>query len=314
MSNKYSVGIDVGGTKVAYGLFGPDGNFVDRDEHPSDREADGPAFADVMIAHILALLEKHAIPKEQVEGVGIGICSYVLYEKGYIFLTSALEKIQDFYMRDYLQEKLGMRVVLDNDANVAALAEYRHGAGQGKKHMVYMTMSTGLGSGLIINGDVFRGSYGFAGETGHMLITPEKGILCGCRNRGCFMSYASGRYVPDHLKIRMMEGQKSILSEVDQDLLSCKDLLNACKKGDALALEMVEQMAHYVGVCIYNIYEILNIDTYVFGGGLNAFGGLLFDKIRAVFDRYNHIDLPVEFRFAHLEKDFGVIGAAELLR
>ena len=111
-----------------------------------------------------------------------------------------------------------------------------------------------------------------------------------------------------------MEGQKSILSEVDQDLLSCKDLLNACKKGDALALEMVEQMAHYVGVCIYNIYEILNIDTYVFGGGLNAFGGLLFDKIRAVFDRYNHIDLPVEFRFAHLEKDFGVIGAAELLR
>ena len=314
MSNKYSVGIDVGGTKVAYGLFGPDGNFVDRDEHPSDREADGPAFADVMIAHILALLEKHAIPKEQVEGVGIGICSYVLYEKGYIFLTSALEKIQDFYMRDYLQEKLGMRVVLDNDANVAALAEYRHGAGQGKKHMVYMTMSTGLGSGLIINGDVFRGSYGFAGETGHMLITPEKGILCGCRNRGCFMSYASGRYVPDHLKIRMMEGQKSILSEVDQDLLSCKDLLDACKKGDALALEMVEQMAHYVGVCIYNIYEILNIDTYVFGGGLNAFGGLLFDKIRAVFDRYNHIDLPVEFRFAHLEKDFGVIGAAELLR
>ncbi len=182
---KYAIGIDVGGTKIAYGLFDLEGELLGRTEHPSDQEADGPAFSDQIIRTTEELMKKNGVSKDEVTGVGVCICSYIIFDKGYVYLTSALEKIQNFYMRDYLQERLGLPVVLDNDANVAALAEHRKGAGRGTRHMVYVAVSTGIGSGIIINGDLFRGSYGFAGEVGHMLITPDEGLLCGCRNKGC---------------------------------------------------------------------------------------------------------------------------------
>ena len=314
-AQRYKIGIDVGGTKVAYGLFDLEGNLLDRAQHPSDLEADGPAFSDQMIEAIDALLAKNDINRSDLRGIGVGMPSYILFKEGYIYLTSALTKIQNFGMRDYLQERLHVPVVLDNDANAAALAEFRHGACKGKDidHMVYFTVSTGIGSGLIINRDVFRGSYGFAGECGHMLLTPDEGIECGCGNKGCFMSYGSGRYVPEHIKKHLHEGRSSVLSQINEQTLSCKDLLAACRQEDPLALEMLDQMAHTIAVCCFNIYEMLNINTFVFGGGLTAFGDLLFDKVRADFDRYNHIDLPVEFLIAALKQDFGIIGASELV-
>lgn len=315
-NDHYTIGIDAGGTKVAYGLFDFDGKLIDRFEHPSDPKADGPAFSDRMAETVEMLLEKNAISRQLLDGVGVCMPSYIMYDEGYIFLTSALPKVRDFYMRDYLRNKLHVPVLLDNDANAAALAEYRRGAGAGKdlKHMVYIAISTGIGSGIIINRDLYRGSYGFAGECGHMLITPDEGIECGCRNKGCFMSYAGGRYIPMHLKDRLHEGRRSILSGIDETVLSCREILPACRENDPLAMEMLGQMAHYIAVCVYNIYELLNINTFVFGGGLTSFGDLLFDRVRGEFDRYNHIKLPVTFLTAQLKKDFGIIGASELVR
>lgn len=315
-NDHFTIGIDAGGTKVAYGLFDSAGELTDRFEHPSDLSADGPAFADRMAQTVEQLLEKNAVDRSRLDGVGVCMPSYIMYDEGYIFLTSALPKVQDFYMRDYLQEKIGVPVRLDNDANAAALAEYRRGAGAGRglKHMVYIAISTGIGSGIIINSDLYRGSYGFAGECGHMLITPDEGIECGCRNKGCFMSYAGGRYVPMHLKEQLRKGRPSILSKIDESVLSCKYILPACREKDPLALEMLDQMAHYIAVCVYNIYELLNINTFVFGGGLTAFGDLLMDRVREEFDRYNHVKLPVTFLTAALRQDFGIIGASELVR
>ena len=311
MDDRYVIGIDGGGTKVAYGLFDLEGRMLDRVQHPSDLEADGPAFSDQLIRTVRELLQKHHLTPEQLQGVGICMPSYILYDKGYICLTSALTKIRDFAMRDYLEERLGVRVVLDNDGNAAALAEHRRGAGQGLRHMVYVAVSTGIGSGIIIDGNLFHGSYGWAGECGHMLATPDEGVLCGCRNRGCFMSYAGGRYVPRHLKIRMLEGAESVMEGKEE--LSCEDLLAAYHQGDALAREQISVMAHYIAVCLYNIYQLLNINVFVFGGGLTNFGDILFDQVREEFDRYNQIPMPVEFRYAELKKDFGIIGAAELV-
>ena len=215
-------------------------------------------------------------------------------------------------MRDYISARLPTRVVLDNDGNVAALAEHRHGAGRGSRHMVYIAASTGIGSGIIIDGKVFHGSYGWAGECGHMLATPEAGLECGCQNQGCFMSYASGRYIALHAKARLAAGADSILGETEE--LSARDILNAYHKGDALAKELVGQMAQYMAVCIFNIYQLLNINLFVFGGGLVNFGEVLFGPMRDIFDGYNHIPQPVYFRFAALEQDFGIIGAAELIK
>ena len=312
MEEKYIIGIDAGGTKIAYGLFDGGGTLLQRFQHPTDIEADGPALSDQIAAQVEKILDGRGLRKTQLQGVGICMPSYTNSEEGYIYMTSAMVNVRDFAMRDYLQKKLSVRVELDNDANAAALAEHRQGAGRGLRHMVYMAVSTGIGSGIIINGELFRGSYGLAGESGHMLITPDEGVACGCRNRGCFMSWAGGRYVPRHVKIRMLQGTQSDMEKV-QDL-SCVELLESYNRGDALAEEMVQNMAHYIGVCVFNIYELLGISTFVFGGGLTKFGPILFDRVRAEFDRYNHIDLPVEFRFAQLKQDFGIIGAAELVK
>lgn len=308
---QYRMGIDAGGTKVAYGLFDDNDNLVDRFQHPTPIEADGPAFCDLIIENITDMLAKNGIDICRLTGVGICMSSFILFDEGYVCMTSAMVNIRDFPMRDYLQDRLHVPVVLDNDSNAAALAEYRYGAGRDSRHMIYIAASTGIGSGLILNGELFRGSYGWAGECGHMLITPDDGLDCGCRNSGCFMSWASGRYIPQHIR-RMARGRSTCM-----DLEGALDgvaLRKACESGDELAMDVLRQTAHYLAVCVFNVYQLLNVNLFVFGGGLVNFGSMLFDLVREEFDRYNHIPQPVEFRFAELKQDFGITGAAELVR
>ena len=307
----YRIGIDAGGTKVAYGLFDEENHLLDRFQQPTPIEADGPAFCGMVIDSIHTILEKNRLTLADLAGIGVCMPSFILFEQGYVCMTSAMVNIRDFAMRDYLAQRLGVPIVLDNDSNVAALAEHRFGAGQGSRHMIYMATSTGIGSGLILNGQLFRGSYGWAGECGHMLITPDEGELCGCRNKGCFMSWGAGRYLPAQIR-KKSAGRKTIMDLGPN--LDGAELRRACEAGDPFALEMLDQTAHYIGVCAFNIYQLLNVNLYVFGGGLVNFGPLLFDRVRTEFDRYNHIPQPVDFRFAQLKQDFGIIGAAELLR
>ncbi len=308
--NRYRIGVDVGGTKIAYGLFDNENGLIDAVRQPTDPEIDGPALADQILAQVRDILRRHGLAENALRGVGVCMPSFILFDEGYICMTSAMENVRDFPMRAYMAERLGAPVVLDNDSNCAALAEYRFGAGRGSRHMVYMAASTGIGSGLILNGEVFRGSYGWAGESGHMLITPDEGLDCGCRNRGCFMSWASGKDIGRRvrLKAERFETKMDLAGKVDGAAL-----LRACREGDPLALAEVSEMAHYLAVCVFNVYQMLNVNLFVFGGGLVNFGPLLFDRVRAEFDRYNHIPQPVWFRFAELKQNFGIIGAAELV-
>ncbi|MCL2661833.1 MAG: ROK family protein [Oscillospiraceae bacterium] len=312
MAKDYVIGIDAGGTKVAYGLFDRAGEIVDRMQHPTDAEADGPAFSDQVINNVKSLANKHNLAFDKIEGIGIGMPSFILYDEGRILMTSAMTKIKDFPMRKYLETRLPTRIVLDNDSNAAAIAEHRHGAGRGTRHMVYMSFGTGLGSGLIFDGKLFRGTYGWAGESGHMLATPDAGVICGCENSGCFMSYVSGHFIPVHVKAGLKNGFRSDILNPDT-VDGCK-LLEAMTHGDELACHIIEQIAHYLAVCVYNIYQLLNINTFVFGGGLTNLGDKFFSRVYELFNKYNHIPLPVYFKMAELKTDFGIIGAAELLR
>lgn len=312
MEKKYIFGIDAGGTKVAYGLFDMDGKLLDRYQHPTDIEADGPVFCDQVIATVRQILAERSVAIEEVAGIGICMPSYIEFEKGYIHITSAMVNIKAFAMRDYLQERLGVKVVLDNDSNVAAWAEFRQGAGRGCKDMVYVAVSTGIGSGIIINGQLFRGSHGWAGESGHMIDTVDDGLMCGCGNKGCFMSQVSGRNMPKRLALRLQDDPDSILHQATE--LNGEALLKAYHAGDPVAIAEIDHMAKHLAVCVYNIYQLLNIDVFVFGGGLTNFGDALFGRMREYFDQFDHIKFPVDFRFAELKKDFGIIGSAELIR
>ena len=306
----YRIGIDVGGTKIAYGLFDEQNTIVDQFREKTDPEISGPALADQILQQINTLLQRNLLGEKDLAGIGICMPSFILFDEGYICMTSAMVNVKDFAMRDYMAKRLSVPIVLDNDSNCAALAEYRFGAGRGSRHMIYMAASTGIGSGLILNGKLFRGSYGWAGESGHMLITPDSGLECGCRNKGCFMTWSSGKDIPRRVRMKADSFDTKMDLCVDPDGPA---LLHACKENDPLAMAVLDEMAHYLGVCVFNIYQMLNVNLFVFGGGLTHFGPLLFDRVRAEFDRYYHIPQPVYFKFAELKQDFGIIGAAELV-
>jgi len=311
MSKPYVIGIDAGGTKVAYGLFDNEGKIVDRRQHPTDANADGPKFSDEIIETVKELLHENKLTCEDLAGIGLIMPSYILYDEGRVLVTASMPKVKDFNMRQYLRTRLNTEIILDNDANGAALAEHRHGAGRGSRHMIYVVIGTGLGSGIIIDGKIFQGSYGAAGECGHMIATPDEGILCGCENRGCYMNYITGGKIPERVRRGLAQGYASTLTP---ETANGYELIKAYRSGDPLAIYLVEQMAHYLGVCMYNVYQMLNINTYVFGGGLANFGDVFLKLARKEFDKYNHIDFPVYFKYAELGQDIGIIGAAEMIK
>jgi glucokinase len=321
---QFTISIDVGGTKTAYGLLDGHKNIIRRMTHPSNAACSPESFFDQIIGNIRELMATGHIGNEHLRGIGIGMPSFILFEEGRIVKTSNLTNIHDFPARAYLMEKLdGIRVIIDNDSHTGAIAEHRHGAGRGFENMLYCAVSTGISTGIIIGGNIFRGRYGWAGESGHMIITPDDGVDCGCGNRGCFMSWSSGSMIIKHIKKWMEAGERSSITEfAGTEELHCGHLAMAYNAGDALAHRAVEQMIKYLGIWTYNLYVTLNINCFVFGGGLlklfreltiNEKAGSLLNAMKEVFDGYNKNAMPVYFKEAELGDDFGIIGAAELL-
>ncbi|MDR2495476.1 MAG: ROK family protein [Spirochaetaceae bacterium] len=311
---KMVIGIDVGGTKTALGLFDENRRLVAERRGASDPALPPEAFFDGLIEEIKLLADQGGAALSQVRGVGLGMPSFILFEKGHIVKTSNLVKLRDFPARAYLADRLGVPVVLDNDSHAAALAEHRSGAGRGHENMVYCAVSTGISSGFIIGGKLFRGSYGWAGESGHMIVTPDEGILCGCGNRGCLMSWCSGSMIVKHIRKWLEEGETSLMTELAGGAarIDCSHLEAAYDGGDALAARALSQMARYLGIWFFNLYSALNINCFVLGGGLLNMGEKLLLPVRREFDRYNRSEMPVYFKEAELKDRFGIIGAAEL--
>lgn len=314
----YYVGVDVGGTKTAYGVFNENHQILSRHLQPTLTKGSCEDICQRVVDGLYQVLKKAELTLAEISGVGLAFPSFINFETGQILCTSNICDLRDFAAKDYFLEKLQIPVVLDNDCNVAAIAEHRFGAGRGYKHMLYCAVSTGIANGIIINNSLFRGSYGAAGETGHMLATPYEGVLCGCGNQGCFMSHSSGSMIVKHIEEWIKEGRESLMLTMannDPSAINGYIIEKAALAGDPLALESLNKMAYYLGVWTYNLYQAFNINCYVFGGGLVKMGDFLFSKVRTHFDHFNRSQakLPVYFKYAELAQDFGIIGAEQLL-
>jgi glucokinase len=313
---QFTIGIDVGGTKTAYGIFDGARNLVHRLSHLSSADCPPEAFFDEIAANVRELARGCQIKAEQIRGVGLGMPSFILYDEGHIVKTSNLTKIKDFPARAYLSQKLGgIRVVLDNDARAGGLAELRYGAGRGFDSMLFCPLSTGISSSLFIGGKPFRGSYGWAGESGHMIATPGEGVECGCGNRGCYMSWCSGSMIVKHIKQWIAAGEQTIMTELAGGVEGIDSIVleKAYEKGDAMAKKAINQMIHWLGVWFYNLYVSYNVHCFVMGGGLVNMGEKLLAPVRRAFDELNHDERPVYFKTAECGDTCGVLGAAELV-
>lgn len=308
--SKYCFGVDVGGTTVKLGLFSTEGNLIDKWEIPT-RSADGgklilPDIAD----SILAKLEERNISREDIAGVGVGVPGPVDGE-GTIYNAVNLGW-GIFNVKKELQALVNIPVEVGNDANVAALGEMWQGGARGYANVVLATLGTGVGGGIIVEGKILSGSTGAAGEIGHIHVEDEETEKCGCGNVGCLEQYASATGV-----VRLAK-RKLAASDMDSSLrgieVTAKDVWDAVKAGDALAIEVADQFGWYLGRALANIANVVNPEIFVLGGGVSKAGDVLIEYIQKYYKTYAFPAAKgVLFGLAKLGNDAGIYGSAKMV-
>ncbi len=306
-----TLGIDIGGTKVAFGLLDESGKLLRQHSIPTPESLTSTLFLDALCEATLEFLDG-----EVPDGCGIGIPGAVDRAHGMVLDTPNIPHLKGLMLGQAMTERIGCKCWLDNDANLAGLAEFDALDPNLVRNIIYMTVSTGIGGAVIIGGNLFYGDNGFSGEFGHAVVTPGMGIPCACNNLGCFESYAGGAHIDEWVRALAHQFPQSSLVELSKNkMVAGPDLMKAIKENDKLALVLLNRMTKMVGMLCYNIYQILGINTYVFGGGLMTHSDIIFDGVIEQFNKLNRrgVGGPTFLR-AQLGGDSGVIGAAALAR
>ncbi len=312
----YTVGIDVGGTKTALGLFDERRAPVEKRVMESDPGLGFGEMLGLIGRELGGLLSSAGVDRSELKGVGLGLPGHVHFEKGLLLTAPNLPNWAGKNVRDEAARLFGVPCLADNDANVAALAEFAMGAGRGSQNMAYVTISTGVGCGLVLGGKLFHGTYGAAGELGHLFVSDSGRIRCGCGRTGCVEAMSSGTGMANYAKLRIGEGAKSILPGLagGAERITAKHIALAVKAGDPLAAEVVDRAAEGLARAFYNVYQLINCETLVYGGGVGKFGPALFDRVEQRFFELIPLarEYPMRFLPSFLGDDAGICGAALL--
>ena len=307
---KYSFGVDVGGTTIKMGLFDTEGNVLDKWEIVTRTENGGVNVLPDIAEAVNKKMAEKSIDKADVVGVGIGVPGPV-DSKGIVHKCVNLG-----WGVLNVNEELGKLVDLPvkggNDANVAALGEMWKGGGQGFDSIVVVTLGTGVGGGIIIDGEILTGATGAAGEIGHIHVDDHETEVCGCGNTGCLEQYASATGVVRLANRTLAKTTKATTLKAGE--VSAKDVWDAVKAGDEVAIEIAEQFGEYLGKGLASIAGVVNPEAFVIGGGVSKAGDVLLDYIRKNYTPYVfHASRDVKFTLATLGNDAGIYGAAKLV-
>ena len=309
---KYIFGVDLGGTTVKLGLFTKEGVLLESWEIPTLKMDNGNKILPDIARSIERKLKAKNINKEDVSGVGIGVPGPVVNQS---IIYGAVNLGWDVLnVEEILSEKLQLPVKVSNDANVAALGELWQGAGKGHKNIVAVTLGTGVGGGIIINGNILEGSKGAAGEIGHIHVEDNETEACTCNNKGCLEQYASATGITRLAKRKLLQStKKSVLR--GKEHISAKMVFDAVKEGDELAKEIAEQFGMYLGKALSAIAAVVNPEMFIIGGGVSNAGPVLFDYICPHFHKnvFSKCE-DVTFALATLGNNAGICGAAGLFR
>lgn len=310
MSEQCLAGIDIGGTKIALALAEPGGAVIDKMRFPT-RVADGPrAILGRVFEEIERMLEGCG---SRLGAVGVGCGGPLDRHRGLILSPPNLPGWDEFPIVSLFEERFGVPVRLDNDANAAALGEHRHGAGRGLKHLVYITISTGIGGGVIVSNRLVHGVYDGAGEVGHMTVLPD-GPPCGCGGRGCLEALCSGPSIARRARERLAAGEESYLSSLEQGELTAQAVASASRAGDTMASKVWYDTIRYLSIGVGNIFHALAPEAVIIGGGVATAGEQLFEPLREQV-RARVLMLPpdkINILQAELGGDSGTHGAVIL--
>lgn len=307
----YVFGVDVGGTTVKMGLFDREGSVLDKWEIPTRTADGGKDILPDIAAAIKAKMAEKSLSKEDVSGVGVGVPGPV-DGNGIVHRAVNLGWAEVDLKKELTALLDGMHVEGGNDANVAALGEMWKGGGQGHKNLVAVTLGTGVGGGIIVNGEIMTGATGAGGEIGHIHVEDHETEACGCGNYGCLEEYASATGVTRLANRALKASDKD--SVLRSGEVSAKTVFDAVKAGDELAIEIAAQFGEYLGKGLGVIAAIINPEIFVIGGGVSKAGEVLFDYIKPSFERTAfHGSKNVIFALATLGNDAGIYGAARLV-
>lgn len=308
---KYCFGVDIGGTTVKIGLFKTDGELVDKWEIKTRTENKGEAILPDIAESLKKKMEEKGIEASQMSGIGIGVPAPV-DDNGVVQNTANLGWGYKEVNRE-MEELTGLKVAAGNDANVAALGEMWLGAGKGQKNMIMVTLGTGVGGGVIVNGHPLVGAHGAGGEIGHLCVNYEEVEHCGCGKTGCLEQYASATGIARLAKKRLA-ADDAASSLRDKKEISAKTVFDALKDGDKVAEEIVEEFGVYLGHAMANLAAVVDPSVIVIGGGVSKAGEILLDYVEKNFqEKAFFANKNTEFVLATLGNDAGICGAAKLI-
>lgn len=313
-SEKLILGIDLGGTKIGTGIVNIHGKVLTSDYQPTEAIQGQDAVIQRMIDGVYRVLDQAQVNIQDIDSIGIGSPGPLDIPKGLLTEPPNLPTWHNVPLRQILEDRLGRPTFLENDANAAAIGEYLYGAGQGTRHMVYVTVSTGIGGGLILNGQIYHGVSGGAGEIGHMTVMPL-GPHCGCGNRGCLEALASGTAIAREGQELVNRGVPTLIAEIVKDApysVSAINVVQAMQRGDAYANEIISQAMHYLGIGMANLVNLFNPEMIVIGGGLSNLRNDLLDPVRRAIKlrAYPSSAVQVTVKLARLGAEVGIVGAA----
>jgi len=308
------LGVDLGGTKILTAVTNSQGKMLSHDHSITPAKKGHEAVIQSILESAHRALEQADVVISELTAVGIGAPGLSNPETGILFTSPNLPGWRNVPLRDIIQERLGKKTFVINDANAAALGEFYFGAARGIRNFIYITLSTGIGGGIVIDGKIYSGAIGAAGEVGHMTIDDE-GPICNCGNRGCWETLASGTALAKEARHRIKEGvATSILeyAEGDVEKVTAQVIYSAAERGDSLAKELIARTGYYVGVGLANLINIFNPELIVIGGGLSNIGDMLLEPAFEVAEEraYKEAFQAVRFASAGLGRNSGVLGAA----
>lgn len=307
----YCFGIDVGGTTVKCGLFKTDGTLVEKWEIPTRTENNGSEIVPDVAKTIEEKLAEKNISKEEVDGIGIGVPGPVNAEGDVIAAVNLFWGYKK--LSKELNELTGLTVKVGNDANVAALGEAWKGAAAGAKNVILVTLGTGVGGGIIVDGKIVAGHHGAGGEIGHANVMHDETETCNCGNKGCLEQYTSATGIVRLAKQALASSEEpSVLREEKE--LSAKAVLDGCKSGDALSVRVMDKVGEILGGALAMFTAVVDPETIVIGGGVSKAGQPLVDCIASHYKKYAFSacrETPIVI--ANLGNDAGIYGAAKMV-
>ena len=318
---RYVIGVDIGGTKIAAGIVSRHGKLISKYVAPTlSKEGSKRSLNQVYLA-IRELLKTSKTSMKDVEGIGVCAPGPLDPIKGIVHNPPNLLGWKEVPLADLIKKRFRKKTRLENDANAAGMAEVLWGAAKGYKHVFYVTVSTGIGTGIILNGKTFHGKNGLAGEGGHVTINYDaKNARCGCGNTGCIEALASGPYTVKHLleKLKKRPAKKTIITDmVDGQLskITMETIADAAREKDALALETITEQGRLIGIWLGGMINLFDPEIIVIGGGVSLIGNLLFRNIREAILSHtiNIYAKKTQVVPAKLKRDVGIFGAASVM-